>query len=198
MRSAPAKSNTNSRGPKAGSPPASANDGEPVPQQGSPSPSPKAPKRAAITAERARELLDYDPITGVLRRLRARDGKWCEVTTLNKDGYLCLHLDQKIYIAHRVIFLVITGRWPIPTIDHINRIKTDNRWTNLREATRRENNENRTPNQPREHTGAYKMVNTGRYEARGTVNGKSKKFGTYDTAEEASAAVRRRYAGMSQ
>lgn len=79
-----------------------------------------------LTAERARELLDYDPVTGVLRKRSKHDGSWREVTTLNRDSYLCVKLDQKVYIAHRVIFLVMTGRWPHPTIDHLNRCRTAN------------------------------------------------------------------------
>lgn len=149
-----------------------------------------------LTAERARELLDYDPVTGVLRKRSRINGSWRQVTTINKDGYLCVKLDQKVYIAHRVIFLIMTGRWPHPTIDHLSRCRTDNRWANLREATAKENHANRGPSKRSEHPGAFKMLNTGRYEARASINRRTVKLGTYDTPEEAVAAIQRRRAGM--
>lgn len=149
-----------------------------------------------LTAERARELLDYDPVTGVLRKRNRQTGKWREVTTLNKDGYLCVRLDRKVFIAHRVIFLMMMGRWPSPTTDHLNRVKTDNRWSNLREATHGEQAANRGGRKSRPFPNVYELPNTGRFEARPDINGRKQRLGTYDTAEQAAEAVQRRKAGM--
>jgi HNH endonuclease len=149
-----------------------------------------------VTAERAREQLDYDPVTGVLRKRNRQTGKWRVVQSINKDGYFSVRLSRKTYIAHRVIFLVMTGRWPEPGIDHINRDKTDNRWANLREASAAENNNNRGPAVRRPIANVYQMANTGRFEARAFIDGRKQRLGTYDTAEEAAEAIKRRKTGV--
>lgn len=59
------------------------------------------------------------------------------------DGYVIICYDNFYIFAHRLAFVLKTGRWPIEEVDHINRIKTDNRWLNLREATRYHNIVNR-------------------------------------------------------
>ena len=70
-------------------------------------------------------------------------GRWIErTTTPNKHGYIRLNLGRKSYHAHRLILLAFVG-YSDQDIDHINRIKTDNRLKNLRYCTRRENQLNR-------------------------------------------------------
>lgn len=98
-----------------------------------------------LTAERLRELLTYDPETGEFRwrytrGCRARGQIAGTVTCL---GYLTIAIDGRKYKAHRLAWLHVHGEWPYPEIDHINRIKLDNRLVNLRRATRAENNANR-------------------------------------------------------
>jgi hypothetical protein len=97
----------------------------------------------SLTAERLRELLHYDPAIGVFKRIlelsrRRRD----KVGSLTWNKYLLICVDGKQYRAHRLAWLYMTGSWPTSDIDHKNRIKTDNRWTNLRQATRKQNMEN--------------------------------------------------------
>ena len=99
------------------------------------------------TAEELRAHLDYNPETGKWTTkprpighinnfgktrmpaetitLKSKDGKW------------------RMYYAHRLAWLWMTGEWPTHEIDHINNISTDNRWVNLREATHTENNRNK-------------------------------------------------------
>jgi hypothetical protein len=109
-------------------------------------------KREKITAEVVRELLHYNPRTGLFKwKRRAR--KWFvrdrirkawntryagqpALTALNIDGYLHEGILGRSLRASRVAFLYMKGRWPEPECDHINGIPTDNRWCNLREATR--------------------------------------------------------------
>ncbi len=149
-----------------------------------------------LTAEKARELFSYDPETGTLTRLIGRR-TGCAVGTITKDGYLHFGVDGRYYLAHRVIFLMQTGRWPEPTVDHIDRDKSNNRWLNLREATHRENHGNRPPAGKQTATpGVYRMPNSGRYFARAHIGGKRIKFGTYDTPEQAIEAITRRRAGQ--
>lgn len=100
-----------------------------------------------LTYERACELLIYDPETGALYWRVARPGalKGVLVGTRTSEGYTQVEVDYRLYKAHRVIWLLMTGKWPAHHIDHINGMRADNRWKNLREATPLENSRNRRP-----------------------------------------------------
>lgn len=98
-----------------------------------------------IDHERLLQLIEYDPETGIFRALvqRGRVPAGSVIGNNHCNGYLQFAIDKKMYLAHRVAFFYMTGRWPIE-VDHENRIKTDNRWLNLREATKSQNNFNKT------------------------------------------------------
>jgi hypothetical protein len=100
-----------------------------------------------LTCERAREVLVYDPETGALNWRIRRPGapKGALVGTRNSHGYTQVEIDYRLYKAHRVIWLLMTGAWPKHHIDHINGMRADNRWKNLREATPLQNARNRRP-----------------------------------------------------
>lgn len=100
-----------------------------------------------LTVERAREVLTYDPETGALNWRITRPGapKGALVGTRTAAGYVQIEIDYKLYPAHRVIWLIQTGKWPTHQVDHINGRRADNRWKNLREATPAENSRNRRP-----------------------------------------------------
>ena len=97
-----------------------------------------------ITQDELKRLLHYDPETGDFTWLVARKGTLrCKTAgTKHNRGYRTIHLNYKCYLAHRLAWLYMMGDWPKHTIDHINGIRDDNRWSNLREATRQENNFN--------------------------------------------------------
>jgi hypothetical protein len=61
----------------------------------------------------------------------------------DKNGYVVIRVDKKLYKAHRLAWLYEYGVWPIKNIDHINQTPGDNRIANLREADQHENNQNR-------------------------------------------------------
>jgi hypothetical protein len=66
--------------------------------------------------------------------------------SLRKDGYWGISINNRPYLAHRVIWAIMTGEFPPPSmqIDHISGNKADNRWQNLRLATQSNNQANAT------------------------------------------------------
>lgn len=98
-----------------------------------------------LTAERLREVLHYDPETGVFTRLlrtsqNMRVGDVAGYTA--PRGYIVIGVDGRQHRAHRLAFLYMTGRWPHPEVDHRDGVIDNNRWANLREATRLQNGKN--------------------------------------------------------
>lgn len=100
-----------------------------------------------LTADRARELLRYDPETGKLF-WRVNAGRWgripggTEVGYIDADRYWKVMIDGHMYYTHRLAWLVTVGAWPTDEIDHINGNGLDNRWCNLREVSSIENKRN--------------------------------------------------------
>jgi hypothetical protein len=87
---------------------------------------------------------------------------------------------NKTVSAHRLAFALVEGRWP-KLVDHINGSGSDNRWSNLREATNSANGLNRL-NEPR----GVRVERNGRYTAR--LRGAH--LGTFDSEEDARKAYR--------
>lgn len=53
----------------------------------------------------------------------------------DNKGYVIIRLNKKGYKAHRLAFLWMTGQFPKKNVDHIDRVKSNNAWTNLRELS---------------------------------------------------------------
>jgi len=102
-----------------------------------------------LTQARLKGLLHYNPETGVFTRLVGSGSKRAgDISgSLMLNGYLsiCI-LSKKNLLAHRLAFLYMEGALPPNQVDHINRDRADNRWTNLRHATSKENNRNTVNN----------------------------------------------------
>ncbi len=134
----------------------------------------------------------YDPTSGFVTwkvsRGRMKSG-YRAGTELN-DGYRYIRINKKAVLEHRVAWFLVYGEWPHPTIDHINMVRSDNRFCNLRIATISENNRNR-PKQSN-NTSGYKGVtldkNTNKYQAKITHNKITHSLGSYDSAAEAATA----------
>ena len=146
-----------------------------------------------ITAERVREVLDYDPETGIFTRkvrLAHRHQVGDVAGQKHTKGYVLIGVDSELYYAHRLAWLHYYGYWPIDQIDHINRDKADNRISNLRDVTNAENHRNRSANSNNKsgHLGVYWVKRTGRWEAAITVNWVKIPLGQYDQLEDAIAA----------
>ncbi len=144
-----------------------------------------------LTAERLREILHYDPDTGFFTWLvgnRARKGS--RAGCVGGIGYRVLRLPPHTYLEHRLIFLWMDGKHPDLCIDHINGIRHDNRWANLRHAARKLNNQNIHKAQANNKSGFLgvhwcerRKVFVAQIQA-----GKQRRIGDYSTAEEAHQA----------
>jgi hypothetical protein len=135
-------------------------------------------------------ILAYDPLTGALSnkidRKRAKAG--FVHRAIMGNGYIGIRLEGRLWKAQDVIWCMMTGTWPDLTVDHEDHEKTNNRWANLRLATRWQNRANSRVN--RNHKLGIKGVSKvgNRYKANIRVAGQLIYLGRYDTAEEASEA----------
>lgn len=101
--------------------------------------------KADLTAQRLRELVKYDPSTGVFTRLlrtRGRKSKSGAAGRTRGDGYVTLRIDGPEYLAHRLAFLFMNGSWPNGDVDHIDGDPSNNRFANLRIVERSVNMQN--------------------------------------------------------
>jgi hypothetical protein len=150
-----------------------------------------------LTAEMVRRALDYDPVTGLLL-WRHRDDVLPRVNKRfvgkpagcldGQYGYLTVRLHDYAYQAHRLIWLHVTGEWPAAVLDHIDGIPSNNVWTNLRPATRAENNRNRRTYRKNGYLKGTLPTSKGRWTATIMLDRKNHCIGTFSTQEEAHAA----------
>jgi hypothetical protein len=146
-----------------------------------------------ISAQWLRENFDYNPETGEFFTKPRKVGH-LGLYGRNRD-YPAVVLSLRPYVgkfyAHRVAWLWMTGHWPDAEIDHINGDSADNRWCNLREATRSENCRNtRAPSHNTSgFTGAYWANDRKRWFSR--IGKKGGYLGTFKNAEEAHEAYKK-------
>lgn len=91
-----------------------------------------------ISQERLKELLSYDPDTGIFKwRVHRFSVKVGDIAgSLSDSGYVIIGINHRLYRAHRLAWLYVHGYFPENGLDHINRIRNDNRIINLREVSR--------------------------------------------------------------
>ncbi len=142
-----------------------------------------------VTSERLRELLSYNPDTGMfvwlVNRRCVRAGS--VAGAVNSHGYIAIMVDGMLYTAHRLAFLWMHGVFPDRELDHINRDRADNRHANLRLATSAQNKANtgiRRDNSSGFRGVSYCKVRK-KYLAQIAHNGKKKNLGRYSTLSEA-------------
>lgn len=144
-----------------------------------------------LTQKRVREILSYDPDTGIFR-WRVSTGPRCKVGdeagVIGGPGYRYMSIDGRKVLAHRLVWLWVHGYWPSQQIDHINRIRTDNRLANLREATPLQNRWNASAKKD-STTGFKGIFRKGkRWGARIMIDYRLVPLGIFDTPQEAAAA----------
>jgi hypothetical protein len=136
---------------------------------------------STITQARLKELFSYDPDTGIFtKKTGFYAGEVCN--SIAKVGYIRIGIDWHREYAHRLAFLYMTGAMPKKCVDHINQNKTDNRWCNLREVSRKMNNQNISNARSHNQTGILGVFKEGnKFATRIVVNGKKIYLGSYET-----------------
>lgn len=143
-----------------------------------------------ITQERVKELLSYDPETGVfhwrVRRGNRKSGG--KAGALHRLGYIYIFVDGKLRSASTLAWLYVYGEF-VQRLDHKNNCKSDNRIVNLRKATRSQNCANKRPRPDNEsgYRGVYRGRTPGTWQAQIRVRGKLLHLGTCASKAEAAA-----------
>lgn len=148
-----------------------------------------------MTAERARELVRYEPETGEfyytkrMSNFCRKDGR---AGTTGQRGVRIIRLEGKTYLAHRVAVLLMTGQWPVHEVDHIDGNPGNNRWENLRDIPHKNNvyNMRHTPSHKKYSAlmGAQWCQQGKLWKSSICIDGKVVRLGVFESAEAASAA----------
>ena len=146
-----------------------------------------------LTAEKLRSVLHYSPETGIFtwkvgsaNQVKVGDA----AGRLLSDGYIRVKVRNIDYLAHRLAWFYVHGVWPTDQIDHINRIRTDNRIANLRDVSRKQNQQNASKRSDNKsgHPGVIWHKCVSKWRAHIRHNQKHIHLGCFTTIEEAIAA----------
>lgn len=152
-----------------------------------------------LTQDHLKSILEYNQKDGNFR--------WKLLPTINQikvgdiagsvdvRGYVHIGIEGKIYYAHRLAFLYMTGSLPEKEVDHKNQNKTDNSWENLRECNRSQNGAN--IGKQRNNKSGYKGVSlhktTGKWKSQISINGKNTYLGIFSDKLEAVAVYNKKH-----
>lgn len=151
-----------------------------------------------LTQDLLKQLLSYDPETGVFIRIAAPSPRALRFVgtvagRVQPRGYREIYIEGRLYLAQRLAVLYMTGVMPLGEVDHINHDVSDNRWANLRDVTASVNQQNQVRAKRTNQTGllgvsGYASGGYVRWRARLSVDGRERSLGYYRTPEEAHAA----------
>lgn len=146
-------------------------------------------KKTSLTQAQLHEVLFYDPYTGVFTWRQARQNiRVGEVAGDFSGRYVRIKLDQKSYAAHCLAWLYMTGAWPDDEVDHKDTQKHNNRWLNLRAATRLQNTHNARPMKNKKYTtlkGVTWAKGRNKWQASIRIDGALKHLGYFSSPEAA-------------
>jgi len=140
----------------------------------------------ALTHERLRELLHYDPETGVFtwRVTRGRALVGAVAGFNGAHGYRYIKIDQVNHFEHRMAWLYVHGSHPLGEIDHKNEAKADNRIANLRDVSRMQNMHNQRAARRGNLSGLRGVDwHQGKWQARIQVNKRAIYLGVFEAKE---------------
>lgn len=150
--------------------------------------------RRNVTADKLREILSYDPETGLFRWRISPSANvvvGANAGTLNRaSNRHYITINNVMHRRSRLAWLYVHGEWPRFVIDHINSNPQDDRIANLRDVTSTLNAQN-TQRPKKNNKYGFRGVErrrTGRYSAYIRIDGKKKYLGMFDTPSEAEQA----------
>lgn len=143
-----------------------------------------------LSQSELKEILHYNPNTGIFTWLKTVNGRATKgsIAGNSGNGYVRISYNKNRYWAHKLAFLYMEGHYPDSEVDHINRIKTDNSWNNLRIANVNENSQNKVLNV--EKTSKFRGVRKVNSKWRSNIkcNGVEYHLGYFNTEIEAAIA----------
>jgi len=155
-----------------------------------------------ITAEQVREVFDYDPERGVLVWKKKTGNRVRVGAVAGKPhptiGYVVVRCSGAVHYAHRLAFLHVTGRMP-EQVDHINGVRSDNRWSNLRESDNARNRQNGPllqANSTSGVNGVYWHKQQQKWHVSLKLDRKKRSFGLYGSLLDAAAVAKRERAKL--
>ncbi|OZY45839.1 HNH endonuclease [Pseudomonas lundensis] len=147
--------------------------------------------RIKPTRDQVAEILEYDPVTGVLTwRVPPRT----HPRLLNQPagsiarGYLTVKIDGRRYRGHHIAWLLTHGEWPNQEVDHRNLQRLDNRIVNLRLASPAQNQANKVRRLGKKTAKGVRPLISGNFSARIRVKGVLLSLGVFPSEQEASDA----------
>lgn len=144
--------------------------------------------KLSLTQDRLRELVSYDPDTGIFvwRKSRGPVAAGDSANSINALGYVQIQIDGYNYSGHRLAWLYVHGEWPNHTVDHMNGKRSDNRIANLRDVEHQVNLQNQRRASSSNKHGVLGVSPSGnRWRAYLVVGQKQKHLGCFSTKEEA-------------
>lgn len=142
-----------------------------------------------LTCGELKNLIRYDPETGQFAHVTSGRPAGCK----DSYGYTVLKIAGKMYKAHRLAFLYMIGRFPLADVDHVDLDRSNNRWSNLREVTRLQNNVNirSAPNTTSKFLGVSFSKSHNKWAARIRTKNGRKLLGYFDDEVAAAMAYHR-------
>lgn len=142
------------------------------------------------------ELFDYNEDTGIVIWKKSRSPRikiGTPVKYVNKFGYIQVRLEGKLWMLHRLIWLMQIGDFPKGEIDHIDGNRSNNSWNNLRDVSKSQNMQNRRGPDKDSKTGVLGVTfdrQRNKYRAQLTINGIKVLNKIFNTPEEAGNAYK--------
>ncbi|MGY4332783.1 hypothetical protein ACVWWG_007200 [Bradyrhizobium sp. LB7.2] len=149
-------------------------------------------RKPQLAADRLREVLTYDPMTGTFTRAGKIVG-----SARSHDGLVYMKIDYRSYLASRLAWLYMTGEWPPRNVSYRDNDPANLRWANLRLASPKQTAQGRKARNKLGIKGVRETPN-GNYRASIHVNDHTLNLGTFTTkvaAAEAYAIAARQHFG---